>query len=44
MAKEIEQRYTLKSKKLIPDEKDDLINTIEEMMLYRQSGGSMIKY
>lgn len=32
MAEEIESRYTLKSRKLIPDEKDDLINAIEEMI------------
>ena len=32
MAEEIEKRYTLKSRKLIPDEKDDLINSIEEMI------------
>lgn len=32
MADEIESRYTLKSRKLIPDEKDDLINAIEEMI------------
>ena len=33
MASEIEKRYTLKSRQLIPDEKDDLINAIEEMVL-----------
>lgn len=32
MAEEIESRYTLKSKKLIPDEADDLINAIDEMV------------
>lgn len=32
MAEEIEKRYTLKSKALIPDEKDALIKTIEEMI------------
>ena len=32
IAEEIEARYTLKSKKLIPDEADDLINTIENMI------------
>lgn len=29
---EIESRYTLKSKSLIPDEKDELINAIEKMI------------
>lgn len=33
MANEIEARYTLKSRQLIPDEKNDLINAIEEMVL-----------
>ncbi len=33
MANEIEERYTLKSRQLIPDEKNDLINAIEEMVL-----------
>ncbi|WP_407422636.1 molybdenum cofactor biosynthesis protein B [Methanobrevibacter sp.] len=32
MAEEIEARYTLKSRKLIADEKDDLLNAIEEMI------------
>lgn len=32
MAEEIEKQYTLKSRKLIPDEKDDLLNAIEEMI------------
>ena len=32
MADEIETRYTLKSRKLIPDEKDDLIDAIEQMV------------
>ena len=32
MAEEIEARYTLKSRSLIPDEKEDLINTIETMI------------
>lgn len=32
MAEEIEARYTLKSRKLIPDEKDDLLDAIEEMV------------
>lgn len=32
MAEEIETRYTLKSRKLIPDEKEDLINSINEMI------------
>lgn len=32
IAEEIEKRYTLKSRKLIPDEKDDLLNAIEEMI------------
>ena len=32
MAEEIEARYTLKSRKIIPDEKDDLIKAIEEMI------------
>lgn len=32
MAEEIETRYTLKSRKLIPDEKDDLLDAIEEMV------------
>ena len=29
---EVESRYTLKSKSLIPDEKDDLINAIDKMV------------
>ena len=33
IAEEIETRYTLKSRKLIPDEKEDLTNAIEEMVL-----------
>jgi molybdenum cofactor biosynthesis protein B len=33
MANEIEKKYTLTSRQLIPDEKDDLINAIEEMVL-----------
>ena len=33
MASKIEKRYALKSRQLIPDEKDDLINAIEEMVL-----------
>jgi molybdenum cofactor biosynthesis protein B len=32
IAGEIESRYTLKSRSLIPDEKDDLINSIETMI------------
>jgi len=32
IAEEIESRYTLKSKLLIPDEKDDLIKSIESMI------------
>lgn len=32
IAKEIESRYTLKSRKLIPDEKVDLINAINDMV------------
>lgn len=32
MAEEIEKRYTLKSKSLIPDEAEDLINAIEDMV------------
>lgn len=32
MAEEIEARYTLKSRSLIPDEKEDLINSIEDMI------------
>ena len=32
MVKEIEKRYTLKSRSLIPDEKEDLLNTIENMV------------
>lgn len=32
MAEEIETRYALKSRKLIPDEKDDLLDAIEEMV------------
>lgn len=32
MAEEIESRYALKSRKLIPDEKEDLINTINHMI------------
>lgn len=32
MVEEIETRYTLKSRKLIPDEKEDLINSINEMI------------
>lgn len=32
MAEEIESRYTLSSKILIPDEKDELINAIESMI------------
>ena len=32
MAEEIEARYTLKSRSLIPDEKEDLINAIEDMI------------
>ena len=32
MAEEIESRYSLESRKLIPDEKDDLVNAIEEMV------------
>ena len=33
MVEEIESRYTLKSRCLIPDEKDELINAIENMIL-----------
>lgn len=33
MADEIEKKYTLKSRQLIPDERDDLTNAIEEMVL-----------
>ena len=33
IAEEIEKRYTLKSRSLIPDEKDELINSIENMIL-----------
>lgn len=32
ISNEIESRYTLKERKLIPDEKDDLINAIEDMI------------
>ena len=32
IANEIESRYTLKSKKIIPDEKEDLIKSINEMI------------
>lgn len=32
ISSEIESRYTLKGRNLIPDEKDDLINAIEEMV------------
>ena len=32
ISNEIESRYTLKSRAIIPDEKDDLINSIEEMI------------
>ena len=32
MAEEIESRYTLKSRIIIPDEKEDLINAIEKMI------------
>lgn len=32
MADEIEKQYTLKSRKIIPDEKDDLLNALEEMI------------
>lgn len=32
MAEEIKTRYTLKSRKLIPDEKHDLLDAIEEMV------------
>lgn len=32
IADEIESRYTLKSRSLIPDEKEDLINAIESMV------------
>ena len=32
ISEEIESRYTLKERKLIPDEKEDLINAIEEMV------------
>lgn len=32
ISNEIESRYTLKGRRLIPDEKDDLINAIEEMV------------
>lgn len=31
IAEEIESRYTLKSRKLIPDEKEDLVNAIDAM-------------
>ncbi|AMD17931.1 molybdopterin adenylyltransferase [Methanobrevibacter sp. YE315] len=33
MAEELESRYTLKSRDLIPDEKDELVNSIENMIL-----------
>ena len=33
IADEIESKYTLKSRKLIPDEKKDLINAIEDMII-----------
>ena len=32
MAEEIESRYTLKSRSLIPDEKEELLNAIENMV------------
>ena len=32
IADEIESKYTLKSRRLIPDEKEDLINAIETMI------------
>lgn len=32
MVEEIESRYTLKSRSLIPDEKDELLNAIENMV------------
>ena len=32
MAEEIESRYTLKSRSIIPDERDDLIKSIENMI------------
>ena len=32
IAEEIKSRYTLKSRKLIPDEKEDLINAIDSMV------------
>jgi len=32
IAEEIEKKYTLKARSLIPDEKDDLINSIESMI------------
>lgn len=32
ISNEIESRYTLKSRAIIPDEKNDLINSIEEMI------------
>ena len=32
IVEEIESRYTLKSRKLIPDEKEDLINAIDSMV------------
>lgn len=32
IAEEIEARYTLKSRRLIPDEKEDLIESIETMI------------
>lgn len=32
LAEELESRYTLKSRSLIPDERDDLINAIEAMI------------
>lgn len=32
MAEEIEKRYTLKSRQLIPDEKEELLNAIEQMI------------
>ena len=35
IAEEIESRYTLKSRKLIPDEKEDLINAIDDMVQFR---------
>lgn len=33
MAEELKSRYTLKSRDLIPDEKDELVNSIENMIL-----------